>query len=64
MITMNEPIKPGTDNQEPGEYIEVGPQGEQFANAREVTIEAGDRLPPTSKSGNGWIKKDNSSNLN
>ena len=23
----NTPIKPGTDNQEPGRYVEVGPRG-------------------------------------
>ena len=51
------PIKPGTDNQDPGDYIEVGSNGESIENAREVTIQAGDRLPPTSKKGNTWKRK-------
>lgn len=50
-------IKPGTDNQDPGTYVEVGPRGGKLENARTVTIEKGDRLPATSKSGNGWVKQ-------
>lgn len=50
-------IKPGTDNQDPGTYVEVGPRGGKVENARTVTIEKGERLPATSKSGNGWIKQ-------
>ena len=57
VITMAKPIKPGTDNQKPGEYIEVGPRGGQVSNPRIVTIEYGDRLPPTQRPGNGWIRK-------
>lgn len=54
---MSKPIKPGTDNQKPGTYEEVGPRGGQVKNPRVVNIDAGDRLPPTSTSGNGWKKK-------
>lgn len=54
---MATPIKPGTDNQKPGTYVEVGPRGGQVHNPRVVEIGPGDRLPPTSKSGNGWKKK-------
>jgi len=54
---MATPIKPGTDNQKPGQYIEVGPRGGQVSNPRVVTIDRGDRLPPTQKPGNGWIRK-------
>ncbi|MBQ4427321.1 MAG: YjzC family protein [Oscillospiraceae bacterium] len=50
-------IKPGTDNQDPGTYVEVGPRGGKVENARTVTIEKGERLPATSKSGNGWVKQ-------
>lgn len=54
---MGKPIKPGTDNQPAGTYIEVGPRGGQVPNGREVNIGPGDRLPPTQKPGNGWTKK-------
>lgn len=54
---MSEPIKPGTDNQPKGTYIEVGPRGGQVPNPRVVKIDLGDRLPPTQKPGRGWEKK-------
>lgn len=54
---MTDLIKPGTDNKSPGKYVEVGPRGGNVPNPREVTIDRGDRLPPTSKSGNKWTKK-------
>ena len=50
-------IKPGTDNQAPGKYIEVGPKGGQVNDPRIVKIDKGDRLPPTQKPGNCWTKK-------
>lgn len=50
-------IKPGTDNQSPGKYIEVGPQGGKVNDPRIVKIDYGDRLPPTQKPGNQWQKK-------
>lgn len=53
---MSKPIKPGTDNQAPGKYTEVGPRGGQVPNGHHATIGNGDRLPPTSKPGNGWKK--------
>lgn len=53
----NAPIKPGTDNQPAGTYEEVGPRGGQVDDPRIVHIDQGDRLPPTQKPGNGWIKK-------
>ena len=52
----NTPIKPGTDNQKPGRYVEVRPRGGKVANGHTATIEKGDRLPPTSAKGNGWKK--------
>lgn len=53
---MTNVIKPGTDNQRPGKYIEVGPRGGQVDDPRIVTIDFGDRLPPTQESGHGWKK--------
>ena len=54
---MSKPIKPGTDNQKPGTYVEVGPRGGEVNKPRVVTIGPGDRLPPTQKHGNGWQKE-------
>ena len=51
------PIKPGTDNKPAGTYKEVGPRGGKVKNSRTVHIDKGDRLPPTRKPGNGWVKK-------
>lgn len=49
-------IKPGTDNQSPGHYTEVGPRGGKVSNGHKATIGGGDRLPPTSAKGNLWKK--------
>ena len=54
---MANPIKPGTDNKPAGTYKEVGPRGGQVSNPRVVKIDQGDRLPPTQKSGNGWVRR-------
>jgi hypothetical protein len=54
---MTKPIKPGTDNKPPGKYVEVGPHGGQVDKPRHVKIDKGDRLPPTQKPGNGWVKE-------
>ena len=51
------PIKPGTDNQPAGTYVEKGPRGGNVSGGRVVHIDKGDRLPPTQKPGNGWIKR-------
>jgi len=54
---MSEPLfKPGEDNKPAGRYTEVGPRGGQIKNPRHVTIDPGDRLPPTQESGNKWNK--------
>ena len=50
-------IKPGTDNQRPGTYVEVGPRGGQIPGGRTVHIDQGDRLPPTQKPNRGWTHK-------
>ncbi|WP_125767338.1 YjzC family protein [Lapidilactobacillus wuchangensis] len=54
---MTKPIKPGTDNQSPGKYTEVGPRGGKVSGGHNATIGKGDRLPPTTEPGNGWEKK-------
>ena len=51
---MSKPIKPGTDNQPAGTYVEVGPYGGSVYKPKIVHIDPGDRLPPTQKPGNGW----------
>lgn len=50
-------IKPGTDNQPAGTYVERGPRGGKVSNPRTVHIDRGDRLPPTQKEGNRWTRK-------
>lgn len=50
-------IKPGTDNEPSGTYIERGPRGGKIPNPRVVHIDKGDRLPPTQKGGNLWEPK-------
>ncbi len=54
---MAKPIKPGTDNQKPGTYVEVGPRGGRVKDPRIVQIGPGDRLPPTQAPGHCWQKK-------
>ena len=49
--------KPGEDNVAPGEWVEVGPRGGKVPGGREVTIDPGDRLPPTQESGHRWTPK-------
>lgn len=49
-------FKPGQDNKKPGEYIEVGPRGGKVTDPRQVTIDKGDRLPPTQQPGRKWEK--------
>ena len=56
-VYMSKPIKPGTDNQPKGTYQEVGPKGGAVNRHRVVHIDKGDRLPPTQKPGNKWVKK-------
>lgn len=50
------PIKPGTDNRPAGRYKEVGPRGGYVPNGRIVQIDQGDKLPPTGKPRNGWVR--------
>ena len=49
--------KPGMDNLPSGKYKEVGPRGGKVDKPREITIDSGDRLPPTQKKGNRWEKQ-------
>lgn len=51
------PMKPGASHVAEGTYHEVGPRGGKIAHGRVVHITKDhDRLPPTSKAGNGWMK--------
>lgn len=54
---MTQLYKPGEDNKPAGKYVEVGPRGGAVSGGHNATIDKGDRLPPTSKSGNKWAKK-------
>ncbi len=54
---MTELYKPGEDNKPAGDYKEVGPRGGTVPNAREITIDPGDRLPPTQEKGHKWEKQ-------
>ena len=57
MTTMPKQLyKPGEDNKRPGEYKEVGPRGGSVPKGRQVTIDQGDRLPPTQEKGRKWEK--------
>ncbi|NJL54606.1 YjzC family protein [bacterium] len=52
---MAEKQKPGETPNKPGEYVERGPRGGQVPDARQVTIETGDKpLPPTQEPGRTW----------
>lgn len=53
---MDDLFKPGTDNQAPGKYIEVGPYGGTLDYRNICTIERGERLPPTKVEGHLWKK--------
>ena len=46
--------KPGEIANRPGEYEERGPRGGEIRNPREVTIDPGDKLPPTRKPNRTW----------
>ncbi len=50
----NDLFRPGEDNRPAGEYVEVDARGNAVKDARQVTIQIGDRLPPTQQSGNYW----------
>ena len=50
--------KPGENPERPGEYEEGGPRGGRVPDAREVTMEPGDKpLPPTQEPGRTWQRK-------
>ena len=51
---MAEKQKPGEIADRPGEYEERGPRGGQVDNPRVVTIDPGDRLPPTQEPDRTW----------
>lgn len=49
--------KPGEDNKPAGTYREVGPRGGEVSKPRNVTIDKGDRLPPTQEPNRRWTPK-------
>lgn len=52
---MSDLRKPGEPPARSGEHIERGPRGGKVDDARQVTIESGDRrLPPTQQPGRTW----------
>ena len=51
---MAEKQKPGEIADRPGEYEERGPRGGQVDKPRVVTIDPGDRLPPTQEPDRTW----------
>ena len=55
---MSDLINPGTDNQPAGKYKEVGPRGGKLSDGKTVSIDPGDRLPPTQEKGRKWKKVD------
>ena len=46
--------KPGEIADRPVEYEERGPRGGEVRKPREVTIDPGDKLPPTREPGRTW----------
>ena len=50
------PIKPGADAPKSGQYKVVGPRGGDLG--REVTAVKGNTMPPTQKSGQGYVLTD------
>jgi hypothetical protein len=54
------PLKPGEPVIQPGQYEEVGPRGGRTGH--EVTMPEGHKLPPTSRTGGGFILVDPSKN--
>lgn len=49
--------KPGEIADESGEYIERGERGGKVPKPREVTIDRGEKLPPTQKPKRKWERK-------
>jgi len=46
--------KPGEIADKPGEYGERGSRGGKVPNPRQVTVDRGEKLPPTQKPGRTW----------
>jgi len=46
------PLKPGEVAPDSGVLVEVGPRGGEVSDGRRLVIERGERVPPTSESGN------------
>lgn len=57
---MAQPIKPGQDAPKSGQYAVVGPRGGK--QGPEVTAVKGKTMPPTPKSGQGYVLVDPTKN--
>lgn len=53
---MPQPQNPGETPSKPGEFVECGPRGGEIRRPRVVTIDKGDKLPPTQKPGRTWVR--------
>ena len=54
---MNKKYKPGEIPLTPGKYSEVGPHGETLQKKKKITNGPGkEKLPPTTKKKNKWVK--------
>ena len=58
-MSNNEPLKPGSEAPNSGQYQEVGPRG---GKGREVTSVKGETLPPTTQPGATYKLVDPSKN--
>lgn len=54
---MSKLIKPGTDEQKTGKYIDKSSRGGNIKKTLKTTIGKSDRLPPTQKAGRKGEKK-------
>ncbi len=51
---IRDPQKPGEIADNPGEFVERGPRGSEIRRPHLVTIDRGDKLPPTQMPGRTW----------
>ena len=53
-LDLPHPQSPGEIADKPGEYVERGLRGGEIRESRVVTIDRGERLPPTQRPGRSW----------
>lgn len=54
---MSNSKKPGEIADRSGEYMTVGPRDGKVSNGRQVSIDVGDKMPPTQKPNQRWKRK-------